>query len=238
MSSAKIIELHNVSKQYPHPSGQAFTALDRVSLSINSGELATIVGKSGSGKSTLLNLIAGLDKPTTGEVRVAGRAIHALGENDLAAWRGKNVGVVFQFFQLLPTLTVLENILLAMDFVGAVPRAARKERAEGLLGLVGIADQAHKLPSTLSGGQQQRAAIARALANDPPLLLADEPTGNLDTKTANSVVELFDELVQGGKSVVVVTHDAELASRARRTLRLADGRVAGDGAFSAGGEVR
>jgi len=189
-----------------------------------------VLGKSGSGKSTLLNLIAGLDRPTSGNVRAAGENLNRLSEGGLASWRGRNLGGVFQFFQLLPTLTTEENILLAMDFVGKVPAHARRERATDLLELVGLSDQARKLPSTLSGGQQQRAAIARALANDPPVLLADEPTGNLDTETAAAVTVLFHELSAQGKTLLIVTHDANLAQRAHRVIRLQDGGIVADAA--------
>ena len=187
-----------------------------------------MLGKSGSGKSTLLNLIAGIDRPTSGEVHAAGNDLNALGENGMALWRGRNVGVVFQFFQLLPTLTVEENILLAMDFVGKIPRADRRTRARDLLELVSLSDQGAKLPSALSGGQQQRAAIARALANDPPIVLADEPTGNLDSETAAAVAELFHGLMAQRKTLLIVTHDDKLAARAHRVIQLKDGVVVAD----------
>ncbi|XXY48501.1 ABC transporter ATP-binding protein [Sorangium sp. So ce269] len=223
-----LIELEGVTKTYPRPSGPLFTALAGVSLAVAPGELVAVVGRSGSGKSTLLNLIAGLDRPTRGEVRVAGARLHTMSEDALALFRGRSVGVVFQFFQLLPTLTVLENVLLAMDLLGVIPRRERRERALHLLSLVAITDQADKLPATLSGGQQQRAAIARALANDPPLLLADEPTGNLDSRTAGDVLDLFVDLVERGKTLLVVTHDEEVARRVHRVVRLADGAVVED----------
>lgn len=228
MLSENFIELRNVSKEYRSSGETAFVALRDVSLRVRAGELVTILGRSGSGKSTLLNLLAGLDQATRGEISVAGETIHGLSENRLARWRGRAVGVVFQFFQLLPTLTVQENILLAMDFVGVVPSSERRRRAAELLELVRIANQADKLPAQLSGGEQQRAAIARALANDPPLLLADEPTGNLDTATSDAVLDLFVELAQNGKTIIVVTHDEEMTSRADRVVRLADGRIVGD----------
>ena len=228
MSAASVITLHNVTKQFARPPAPPFTALCNINLSIAPGEFVALLGKSGSGKSTLLNLITGLDQPTQGEVQIADTTLQRLSENKLALWRGKSVGVVFQFFQLLPTLTVLENILLAMDFNGALPRPKRKERAKHLLDLVGIAEQADKLPATLSGGQQQRAAIARALANDPPLLVADEPTGNLDTNTADAVLTLFSNLAKQGKTLLIVTHDEDLAKRAGRIVRLADGAIISD----------
>jgi putative ABC transport system ATP-binding protein len=218
------IELCAVSKTYASAAG-GFTALDGVNLSLPRGELTAVVGKSGSGKSTLVNLIAGLDRPTRGELNVGGVPVHTLDESRLAAWRGRNVGVVFQFFQLLPTLTVAENVLLPMDFCDTYPPLPARERMAMLLERVGIADQAHKLPAALSGGQQQRAAIARALANDPPLLVADEPTGNLDSRTADSVLELLSELTRAGKTVLVVTHERDVASKFDRTITLADGRV-------------
>ena len=226
--NTSFIELRNVSKQFRLAPERTFAALSGIDLKLEAGELIAVLGKSGSGKSTLLNLLAGLDKPTSGEVLVGGEIVQTLGENDLARWRGKNVGVVFQFFQLLPTLTVAENIQLAMDFVGVIPKSNRWNRAFELLELVGIANQAGKLPATLSGGEQQRAAIARALANDPPLLLADEPTGNLDSRTAESLLELFNDLIAKGKTLIVVTHDEDLARRADRIVRLADGRIVSD----------
>lgn len=219
-----LIELRAVTKIYPSAGG-GFTALDGVSLTLPAGELTAVVGKSGSGKSTLVHLIAGLDRPTHGRVVVGGTPVHELDESKLAAWRGRNVGVVFQFFQLLPTLTVAENVMLPMDLCATYAPAQARSRAAQLLERVGIADQAHKLPSALSGGQQQRAAIARALANDPPLLVADEPTGNLDSRTAESVIELLGELARAGKTVVVVTHERDLARRFDRIVTLADGRV-------------
>ncbi len=223
-----IIELSAATKSFALPGGQAFQALRGITLRISAGEHVAVLGKSGSGKSTLLNLIAGLDRATTGEVRVAGAGLDQLSENELARWRGANLGVVFQFFQLLPTLTIEENIMLAMDFVGKIPAEKRRSRANELLRLVGLSDQALKLPSTLSGGQQQRAAIARSLANDPPLLLADEPTGNLDSETAAAVDSLFDVLLSEGKTLLVVTHDANLARHSDRVIHLKDGLVISD----------
>jgi putative ABC transport system ATP-binding protein len=224
-----IVQLESVAKSFTPRGGQPFHALRSVSLQISEGDFVAVLGKSGSGKSTLLNLIAGLDRPTSGEVRVAGEDLSRLSEDKLALWRGRNLGIVFQFFQLLPTLTTGENILLAMDFVGKIPAGERKSRADELLALVGLSDQARKLPSTLSGGQQQRAAIARALANDPPIMLADEPTGNLDTETAADVAELFHELIEQGKTLIIVTHDPNLARRAHRVIQLQDGSIIADG---------
>jgi len=219
------IELRSTAKVYPTPQG-AFHALSGVSLTIDAGELVAVIGRSGSGKSTLIHLIAGIDRPTSGEVWVGGCAVHALRERALAAWRGRHVGIVFQFFQLLPTLTVLENTMLPLDFTGALPPARARERALQLLARVGMADQAHKLPAALSGGQQQRAAIARALANDPPVLLADEPTGNLDSQTADDVLDLLGGLRRTGTAVVLVTHERDVARRADRVVTLVDGRIA------------
>jgi putative ABC transport system ATP-binding protein len=228
IQSTAAIDLNAAAKSYAIPGGQTCHALRAVTLHIAAGEYVAVLGKSGSGKSTLLNLIAGLDRPSAGNLRVAGTDLQGASENALALWRGQNIGVVFQFFQLLPTLTIVENIILAMEFVGKIEQAARRPRALALLQLVGLTDQAHKLPSMLSGGQQQRAAIARALANDPPIVLADEPTGNLDSETAADVNALFDELVKQGKTLVVVTHDANLAQVAKRVIELKDGSVVSD----------
>jgi putative ABC transport system ATP-binding protein len=222
--SVHLIELRGVSKVYPSPAG-GFVALERVELRLPRGELTAVVGQSGSGKSTLVNLIAGIDRPTEGQVLVGGVPVHALDESRLAAWRGRNVGVVFQFFQLLPTLTVAENVMLPMDFCGTFSGAAARARAEALLAQVGILEQADKLPLALSGGQQQRAAIARALANDPALIVADEPTGNLDTRTADAVLDLLAGLARRGKTVVVVTHERRWVERFDRVVTLVDGRV-------------
>ena len=233
MAPSAMIEVARLERTFALPGGQACNALRGISLSIEPGDYVAVLGKSGSGKSTLLNLFAGLDRPSGGSMRVAGRDLAGLGESALAAWRGANVGVVFQFFQLLPTLTVAENLMLAMELVGRFEPKVRRQRALDLLARVGLADQAHKLPATLSGGQQQRAAVARGLANDPPLLLADEPTGNLDSETAADLHALFRRLVDEGKTVVVVTHDATLAEAARRVIRLRDGQVLDDVARTA-----
>jgi ABC-type lipoprotein export system ATPase subunit len=224
MQSGQPIELRRVVKEYQTPAG-SFPALRGIDLTIQAGEFVAVVGKSGSGKSTLLNLLAGIDRPTQGEVIVNGAPIHTYSEDQVAVWRGRNVGVVFQFFQLLPTLSVQENILLAMDFCNLIPAGQREKRAHELLELVGVADQADKLPSTLSGGQQQRAAIARALANDPPVLVADEPTGNLDSMNSELMLGLFLQLSQSGKTVLVVTHEREISAYATRSIRLADGQI-------------
>jgi putative ABC transport system ATP-binding protein len=186
-----------------------------------------VVGKSGSGKSTLSNMVTGIDRPSSGEVHIAGTAVHRLSEGEIAVWRGRTVGVVFQFFQLLPTLTVLENVMLPMDFCNTF-KGRRKERALELLDHMEMAEHAGKLPTALSGGQQQRVAIARSLANDPQLIVADEPTGNLDSRTADAVFHLFENLVREGKTIVMVTHDDDLARRATRTLTISDGRIVSD----------
>jgi len=222
-----VIDLRAVIKDYVGPSG-ALRALRGVDLQVREGELAAVVGRSGSGKSTLMNIVAGIDRPTQGEVFVAGTAVHTLNEGRLARWRGRNVGVVFQFFQLLPTLTVVENVMMPMDFCGTYPASQRRSRALSLLERVAIADQADKLPLTLSGGQQQRVAIARALANDPALVVADEPTGNLDSRTGQAVWELFRELAADDKTVVVVTHDPGAARWAKRIIRIGDGLIVSD----------
>jgi putative ABC transport system ATP-binding protein len=226
------IQVSDVVKTYPLSAGEV-VAVDHLSLNIAQGEFVAIVGRSGSGKTTLLNLLAGIDRPTSGTVRVAGAELGSLSESGLATWRGRNVGLVFQFFQLLPTLTVVENVLLPMDFARTIPVAERRHRAQHLLERVGIRDQADKLPATLSGGQQQRAAVARALANDPPILLADEPTGNLDSTTAEAVLKLFADLHADGRTIVVVTHERDIRSIAGRQLTLVDGRVVTDESTSA-----
>jgi putative ABC transport system ATP-binding protein len=225
--SEPLINIHQVVKSYDTPSGP-FTALHSIDLSIQSGEFVAIVGKSGSGKTTLLNVLAGIDRPTKGTISVDGAQVHALSESKLAEWRGRTIGLVFQFFQLLPTLTVAENVMLAMDFVKIIPANKRRTQALELLDRVGIKNQADKLPAMLSGGQQQRAAIARALANNPPILLADEPTGNLDEHTRKSVLELFDKLNTEGLTIVVVTHERDVHSYASRQVTLVDGRIEGD----------
>jgi len=202
-----------------------FSALHNISLKIEKGELLAVTGKSGSGKSTLLNMLTGIDKPTSGTVNIAGVVVEQLGENELASWRGKNIGIVFQFFQLIPTLTIVENVMLPMDFCKTYPRTQRRARALKLLEQVGIKDQADKLPATLSGGQQQRASVARALANDPPVLMADEPTGNLDSQNARAILQLLTELATDGKTIVVVTHEKEFARYFKKTIMLADGCI-------------
>jgi putative ABC transport system ATP-binding protein len=221
------IEVTDAVKTYPLGESEV-VAVDNLTLSVAEGEFVAVVGRSGSGKTTLLNLLAGIDRSTSGNVWVEGAELGALSESDLAAWRGEKVGLVFQFFQLLPTLTVAENVVLPMDFADKIPAEKRRGRAQDLLDRVGIGDQADKMPTTLSGGQQQRAAIARALANDPPLLLADEPTGNLDSATADAVLKLFADLNSDGRTIVVVTHETDIRSVARRQITLEDGRIVDD----------
>jgi putative ABC transport system ATP-binding protein len=227
------IQVSDVVKAYPLGAGEV-VAVDHLSLDIAHGEFVAVVGRSGSGKTTLLNLLAGIDRTTSGTVRVAGADLGSLSESGLAAWRGQNVGLVFQFFQLLPTLTVVENVMLPMDFAKKIPVGERRDRAQHLLERVGVGDQVDKVPATLSGGQQQRAAIARALANDPPILLADEPTGNLDSTTAEAVLELFADLNADGQTIVVVTHERDVRSIVGRDVTLVDGRVVADEGERAG----
>lgn len=222
-----LLSLRGVRKAYETEAGRFF-ALKGVDLEIQRGEFIGVVGKSGSGKSTLINMITGIDRPTAGEIWVNDQAIHGLDENRMARWRGRSMGVVFQFFQLLPTLTVIENVMLPMDFCRLYSPKERRERAMALLSQVEMADQARKLPSQISGGQAQRVAIARALANDPPIVMADEPTGNLDSRTADAVFHLFENLVAQGKTFLMVTHDNELANRLHRVVTIADGTLVGD----------
>lgn len=219
-----MITLNQVSKTYETPAGK-FAALKNIDLQIQPGEFVGVVGKSGSGKSTLLNMVAGIDRPTSGAVAIAGTAIHGMSENKLAVWRGRNVGFVFQFFQLLPTLTAAENVMLPMDFSGAVPFRERRKRAVALLERVAVGAHADKLPATLSGGEQQRVAIARALANDPPLVLADEPTGNLDSLTATAILDLFRDMANQGTTVVIATHEAGIGRVIDRRIEISDGAI-------------
>ncbi len=219
-----MISLNHVSKTYETPAGK-FAALKSIDLSIEAGQFVGIVGKSGSGKSTLLNMVAGIDRPSSGSVAVAGTEIHGLSENKLALWRGRNVGFVFQFFQLLPTLTVAENVMLPMDFARSLPFRERRKRAVALLERVAVGAHADKLPATLSGGEQQRVAIARALANEPPLVLADEPTGNLDSITATAILDLFRALANQGTTVVIATHEADIARVIDRRIEISDGAL-------------
>jgi putative ABC transport system ATP-binding protein len=223
-----IVELKDIVKSFPVGSDE-ITILHGISLNIHQGEFVSIVGPSGNGKSTLLNMVTGIDRPSDGKVIVTGRPVHAMSENELAKWRGQQVGIIFQFFQMLPSLSILQNVVLPMEFAKKFGRSERRERAMGLLDMVGLADQANKLPSMVSGGEQQRAAIARALATDPPLLIADEPTGNLDAKTAGQVFDLFMKLIEEqGKTMLMVTHDQELADRIPRKVEIVNGRIAYD----------
>jgi putative ABC transport system ATP-binding protein len=219
-----MISLNHISKTYETPAGK-FSALKDIDLEIKPGEFVGIVGKSGSGKSTLLNMVAGIDRPSAGSVSVAGTEIHGLSENKLAAWRGRNVGFVFQFFQLLPTLTAAENVMLPMDFSRTIPSRERRKRACALLERVEVGRHADKLPATLSGGEQQRVAIARALANEPRLVLADEPTGNLDSVTATAILDLFRDMANQGTTVVIATHEADIARVIDRRIEISDGTL-------------
>jgi putative ABC transport system ATP-binding protein len=230
-SVSAAIRLESIVKTYVNAAGE-FPALMGIDLEIEYGEFISLVGKSGSGKSTLLNMLTGIDHPTAGRVTVGGQDIYAMSESERALWRGKNVGIVFQFFQLLPTLTLLENVMLPMDYCDIHPAAERPARALDLLRQVGLEEQAHKLPAAVSSGQQQRAAIARALATDPPIVVADEPTGNLDSRSADAIYRLFQGLAERGKTVLIVTHDPSLTQRTDRTIYLADGNIS-----SADGEI-
>ena len=222
-----LIELQQVTKDYETAAG-SFRALEHIDLEVDHGEFVAVVGKSGSGKSTLINMITGIDRPSEGQVFIGDTAVHTLNEGDMAVWRGKNMGIVFQFFQLLPTLTVVENVMLPMDFCQVHRTGEREEIALNFLEQVDVAEHAYKLPTALSGGQQQRVAIARALANDPPIIVADEPTGNLDSKTSDDVFKLFKHLVEAGKTILMVTHDIDLAERGTRTITIADGEIESD----------
>jgi putative ABC transport system ATP-binding protein len=227
MKSEHVLEIKNVVKEYPTPAGMV-RALSDVNFTTGKGELIAIIGESGSGKSTLLNLISGIDIPTIGDVLVNQQNISTLREKDRNRWRGKNVGIVFQFFQLIPSLTVRENILLPMDFCSIIPKRDRLKRAESLLRDFGIVTQADKYPFEMSGGQQQRVAIARALANDPSLITADEPTGNLDSKNSFAVLDLFRNLQKTGKTIIIVTHNKELSEKCDRIIHIQDGMILSD----------
>jgi putative ABC transport system ATP-binding protein len=226
-SNGHIVQIKDVVKSFKVGEGE-ITILKGISFDVKKGEFVSIVGPSGNGKSTLLNMITGIDRPSSGEILVTGREVHNMSENKLAAWRGEHVGIIFQFFQMLPALSLLQNVILPMDFASKYSPKERRERAMHLLDIVGLADQAEKLPSMVSGGQQQRAAIARALANDPPLLVGDEPTGNLDSRTAADVFDLFNDLVGQGKTMLMVTHDKELAKRVPRVVEITDGKITRD----------
>ena len=227
LAGTPLIRLRQLKKSYHSAAGDV-PVLRGIDLDIYPGEFLGIMGKSGSGKTTLLNMIAGIDRPTSGEVWVGETPIHQLTEGQMAVWRGRNLGIIFQFFQLLPMLTLLDNVMLPMDFSKMYTIRQRHARALELLDMVEMAGHAYKLPPAISGGQQQRVAIARALANDPPLVVADEPTGNLDSKTAQSVFDLFQKFVDRGKTFVIVTHDTTLAERLSRAAFIADGQIVSD----------
>ena len=224
LTDGHLIDLQDVVKDDATDAG-TFRALAQVSLQVDAGEFIAVVGRSGSGKSTLMNMVTGIDRPTAGSLVVGGTNLARLSESRMAEWRGRTVAVIFRFLQLLPTLTVVENAMLPMDSAGLWSPKERYERAMHLLELVGLDDRARKLPSSTSGGQQQRTAIARSPANDPPIVVADEPTGNLDSVTAEDVFTLFQSLVDGGRTVVMVTHDHDLAARTRRIVHMVDGRI-------------
>ena len=219
-----IIRMNDVVKTFVNTAGE-FTALRGIDLTLQEGEFAAVIGKSGSGKSTLLNMLTGIDHPTSGRVVVDGADVHAMSESQRSLWRGRNLGIVFQFFQLLPMLNLLENVMLPMDYVEMYPIENRPKKAMELLDLVGLADEAQKLPRAVSRGQQQGAAIARALATDAPILVADEPTGNLDSRSAQQIIDLFDELSRRGKTIVIVTHDPSMTERTNRTVFISDGEL-------------
>ncbi len=222
-----IVEIKDLVKKFRVGSSDV-TILKGISFQVKPGEFLSIVGPSGNGKSTLLNMITGIDRPSSGEIVVTGQRVHQMSEDRLAAWRGEHVGIIFQFFQMLPALSLLQNVILPMDLAGKYRPRERRERAAHLLEIVGLADQMSKLPNAVSGGQQQRAAIARALANDPALLVADEPTGNLDSHTSHDVFDLFNAVVAQGKTLLMVTHDKELAQQVPRVVEILDGRITRD----------
>ena len=219
-----VIKMSNIVKKFRTTVGDV-TVLKGIDTAFFPGEFVGVIGKSGSGKSTLVNMLTGIDRPTSGEVQIGETFVHQLNESQMARWRGLNLGIVFQFYQLLPVLTLLENTMLPMDIAGKIPRAEREKRALSLLKMVGLEGVSEKMPAAVSGGQQQAAAVARAMANDPPFIIADEPTGNLDSHTAENIFEIFEGLVQRGKTIIMVTHDPNLAQRTSRTLLLCDGEV-------------
>jgi putative ABC transport system ATP-binding protein len=223
-SNGALIQMRQITKIFETSAGD-FTALKGINADFREGEFVSIVGKSGSGKSTLVNMVTGIDRPTSGEVKIGDAYVHKLSESEMARWRGRNLGIVFQFYQLLPMLSLVENVMLPMDFCDMYDAGERERRAMELLDMVGLADHARKMPNAVSGGQQQSAAIARALANDPPIVIADEPTGNLDSRAAEIVFRVFEDLAGRGKTILMVTHDGGLARRASRTLLLSDGEI-------------
>jgi ABC-type lipoprotein export system ATPase subunit len=224
MKNEAMIEMRDVVKKFKNAAGE-FIVLKGIDLTLNKGEFISIVGKSGSGKSTLLNMLTGIDHPTSGKVIIGGVDVYALTESERSLWRGRNLGIVFQFFQLLPMLTLQENVMLPMDYVNAYDEADRPQRALELLDMVGLAKQAHKLPAAVSTGQQQAAAIARAMATNPPIIVADEPTGNLDSRSADAIIEVFEKLVLQGKTIVMVTHDPSMTERTSRNIIISDGEL-------------
>lgn len=224
VSSPAFLQVRNVVKVYLTAAGE-FPALKGITLDVSRGEFLGVIGKSGAGKSTLLNMITGVDELTGGEIIIDGVSLHKLSENQLATWRGRNIGTIYQSFQLLPMLTLVDNIVLPMDFSGGYRGRGSRQRALELLQLVELEEHARKLPAYISGGQQQRVAIARALANDPPIVVADEPTGSLDTVTADAIFQVFERLVEGGKTIIMATHDNSLAPRFTRRVHLADGEI-------------
>ena len=226
-SPPAIIELRQLRKSYHTPAGQ-MPALLGLDLTVAPGEFTAVMGKSGAGKSTLVNMITGIDQPDSGEILIAGTEVHHLSEDARARWRGLNLGVVFQFFQLLPSINLIKNVTIPMEFCGVFTPKERRERALHILDQVGLADHVNKRPSEISGGQQQRVAIARALANDPPILVADEPTGNLDSRTSDEIMELFESMVARGKTLLIVTHDRSVAARAARQVKIVDGLIEQD----------
>jgi ABC-type lipoprotein export system ATPase subunit len=221
---SSLIEVRNLVKNYKTPAGD-FPALKSIQLQVQRGEFLAVIGKSGAGKSTLINMISCIDSPSSGEIVFDGYPVHTMDENEKARWRCQNMGIVFQFFQLLPSLNLIENITIAMDFCNTYPVREHKERALHLLEQVGVAEHAAKTPAKISGGQQQRVALARALANDPAVIIADEPTGNLDSHTAGEIYDLFASLLEHGKTLLVVTHDKEIAHQATRSIEIADGKI-------------
>lgn len=222
--SRPLIEMHQIFKSFKTTAGDV-PVLKGIDVNFECGQFVSVVGRSGSGKSTLVNMLTGIDHPTRGSVKVADKLIHQLPESEMSVWRGRNLGIVFQFFQLLPMLSLVENVMLPMDLCNLYPPAEREKRAMSLLEQVGLAEFAHKMPGAVAGGQQQSVAVARALANDPPILIADEPTGNLDARTAEQVIQLFEEQVAQGKTVIMVTHDRDLARHAGRMLVIVDGEL-------------
>jgi ABC-type lipoprotein export system ATPase subunit len=227
VANPTIMELRRLTKSYHTPAGN-IPALRGLDLAVAPGEFVAVMGKSGAGKSTLVNMITGIDRPDSGEIIIAGTEVHHLSEDALARWRGLNLGVVFQFFQLLPSINLIKNVTIPMEFCGVYTPKERRERALQILDQVGLAEHAHKRPSEISGGQQQRVAVARALANDPPILVADEPTGNLDSRTSDEIMDLFAGLVGQGKTLLIVTHDKSVAERATRRVTIIDGFIQQD----------